>query len=104
MSTRVNRPLPVAPRRLALLRRVRAVALVVVAGWLLPALAWADNFVKFEGKAPEEIPAGKFIAGAYGFIWVAVLVYVVFVARGLARTNAEVAELRRKLDGGAPRA
>ena len=36
---------------------------------------------------------------AYGFIWVAVLAYVVYVARGLGQVNKEVDDLRRKLDG-----
>ncbi len=40
-----------------------------------------------------------FVGIAYGVIWLAVLVYVVSVARGLGRVNDEIAELRRKLDG-----
>ncbi len=35
---------------------------------------------------------------AYGFIWVAVFGYVVSVGRRLGRLNAELDELRRRLD------
>jgi CcmD family protein len=34
---------------------------------------------------------------AYGVIWLAVLVYVLAVARGLGRVNSELDELKRKL-------
>jgi len=76
---------------------------VVVAGLvLLPTTALAQVYEKVDAAQRQEIPAGKFVSAAYGFIWIAVLVYVVFVARGLARTNREIAELKRKLDD-APR-
>ncbi len=38
------------------------------------------------------------VALAYGFIWLAVFGYVVFVGRRLARLHAELDELRRRLD------
>jgi CcmD family protein len=44
------------------------------------------------------LPAPQFVAAAYGFIWVALLGYVFFVARGLSRTQAELAEMRRRVD------
>ncbi len=45
-------------------------------------------FVKVEGKGADEIPAVPFVGLAYGFIWIAILGYVLFVSRGLARTSA----------------
>ena len=39
-----------------------------------------------------------YVAGAYGFIWVAFLVYVVMVARRIGRVHDEIDELRRKLE------
>jgi CcmD family protein len=63
-----------------------------------PGTALAQEFQRVEGAARQEVPAGQFVGLAYGFIWVAVLVYVFFVARGLARTDKEIAELRRKVD------
>jgi CcmD family protein len=69
--------------------------------WLAPAMAMAQpsgDYEKFQGKAAEQISAGPFIAGAYGFIWAAVLVYVLALARKLARTRAEVDELQRRLE------
>jgi CcmD family protein len=38
------------------------------------------------------------VALAYGFIWAAVFGYVILVGRRLARTHAELAEVRRRLD------
>jgi CcmD family protein len=79
-------------------QRFRA-ALAALAGLvLLPATALAQVYEKVDTAQRQEIPAGKFVSAAYGFIWIAVLLYVVFVARGLARTNREIAELKRKLD------
>jgi CcmD family protein len=79
-------------------QRLRA-AVVAVAGLvLLPATALAQVYEKVDTAQRQEIPAGRFVSAAYGFIWIAVLVYVVFVARGLARTNHEIAELKRKVD------
>ena len=52
-------------------------------------------------QAPREgdqIPAVPFIGYAYGFIFVALLTYVLYVSRGLARVRGEIAELRRKLE------
>lgn len=74
------------------------VALVVLAA---PTLVWAqsEGYEPVADKDPTTIAANPFIAGAYGFIWLAVVVYVVVLARNLGKTKAEVAELRRKLDG-----
>ncbi|HXI61035.1 MAG TPA: CcmD family protein [Polyangia bacterium] len=77
-----------------------AAAALFLAVLLSPALAAAQEFQKVEGRLADEIPAVPFVGYAYGFIWVAVLAYVVYVARGLNRVNSEVDELRRKLDGG----
>jgi CcmD family protein len=65
---------------------------------LAPALASAQEFVKVEGKLGEDVPAGPFVGIAYGFIWIAILAYVVFVARGVARVRGDIEELRRKVD------
>jgi CcmD family protein len=42
-----------------------------------------------------------YVALAYGFIWVAVLVYVALVGRRVARIDAEIEDLRRRLKAGA---
>jgi CcmD family protein len=65
----------------------------------LPAAALAQQFEKVEGAARQEVPAVPFVGIAYAFIWIAVLVYVVVLARGLGRVRGELDELRRKLDG-----
>ncbi len=77
---------------------------------LAPAVARAQEFVKVEGAAREELPAGRFVAAAYAFIWIAVLGYLLVVARGLSRVRQDANQLRAKLDqatrtgGPAPRA
>ena len=68
--------------------------LVLLAG---PAVVLAQVFEKVEGAKREEIPAVPFVAIAYGFIWIAILAYVFVVARGVAKVDGEIAELRRKL-------
>ena len=73
----------------------RLTALAVLA-W--PALALAQEFQKVEGGPRQEVPAGPFVGIAYGFIWIAVLVYVFFLARSVGRVRREIAELRRKLE------
>jgi CcmD family protein len=94
-----------APRARRIVRRILVVlgpltALVLAA----PTIALAQEFQKVEGKVADNIPAVPFVGIAYGVIWLAVLVYVVVVGRGLARVNDELAELRRKVDGaGTPR-
>ena len=72
-------------------------ALLLPALW--PAVALAQEFQKVEGGPKQEVPAVPFVAVAYGFIWIAVLIYVLFVARALGRVRGEVEELRRKVQG-----
>ena len=87
-------------------------------GWLLtvgalaslalaPSLAVAQEFQKVNGPLREELPATPFVAAAYGFIWIALLAYVVLLARGIGRVRKDMAELRAKIveqaDRGGPR-
>ncbi len=50
--------------------------------------------------ARQRMDPNPYILGAYGFMWVAVLVYVVMVARGLGRARSELETLRRRVDSG----
>jgi CcmD family protein len=75
-------------------RTLLGVALVIAA----PALALAQEFQKVDGRLADEIPAVPFVGIAYGFIWIAVLGYVVYLARNLGRVKGEIEELRRKLE------
>ncbi len=74
------------------------IVLAACAALLIPAAVQAQEFVKVEGAPRQEIPAGPFVAAAYAFIWIAVLAYVVMLARGVARVRQETDELRAKLD------
>jgi CcmD family protein len=59
-------------------------------------LASAPAFA--QGQVRESIPAAPFLAGAYAFMWIAVLVYVALVARRLSRVQSDIDDLRRKID------
>jgi CcmD family protein len=55
------------------------------------------DFVPVDETAPEDrIPALPLIAGAYGFIWVALLGYVWSVGRRLQKVESELATLEAK--------
>jgi hypothetical protein len=45
----------------------------------------------------ETIPASKLVGAAYGFIWVALLVWVASVAARTRRVEEEIESLRQKL-------
>jgi CcmD family protein len=78
---------------------LRALRLALLLALLATATAFAaDEYVPVDEAARKATDPNPYIIGAYGFIWVAVLVYVVVVARGLGRAKAEVEELRKKLD------
>ncbi|HLK90731.1 MAG TPA: CcmD family protein [Polyangia bacterium] len=90
-------------------RKIRSSARALLAGalallcWLAPTLAAAQEFQKVSGAVREELPAGRFVAAAYGFIWIAVLLYVVSIARGLGRVRKDLGDLKSKLDRAGPR-
>jgi hypothetical protein len=75
--------------------------------WLAPALTVAQEFQKVNGPLREELPATPFVAAAYGFIWIALLAYVAWLARGVGRVRKDLAELRGRIseqaDRGGPR-
>ena len=72
------------------------IAAVVLVGGAGAALA--QQFEKVENLPRQELPAGRFVAIAYGIIWLAILAYVVYVASGIKRANDEIADLKRKVD------
>lgn len=45
----------------------------------------------------ESIPAGPLLAAAYGFVWLAVLGYVLLTGRGLRKVETDLAELDAKI-------
>lgn len=87
----------------ALKRTVARIATFCAAFLVVGAPAIAQTFEKVEGgRVRETIPAGPFLAGAYGFIWAAVIVYVVIIARRLARVQAELEDMRRRVERANP--
>jgi CcmD family protein len=51
----------------------------------------------------EQLPAAPLVAAAYGVAWAAVLVYVWFLWRRLARVERELADVARRMESGARR-
>ena len=80
------------------MKAVRRVLLVLALLALGPAQALAQEFEKVTGPLRQEIPAVPFVAAAYGIIWIAIVFYVFVVARGLARVDGEIADLKRRVD------
>jgi CcmD family protein len=78
--------------------RIATTAALVITWLATSPLALAQEYVKVDEAARENLPAPQFVAAAYGFIWVALLTYVLMVARGLARTRTEIEELRRRVE------
>lgn len=85
------------------MKAVRRVLLVLALLALGPAQALAQEFEKVTGPLRQEIPAVPFVAAAYGIIWIAILFYVFVIARGLARVDGEIADLKRRVDRQDPR-
>ena len=77
------------------------IAAVVLVGGSGAALA--QQFEKVENLPRQELPAGRFVAIAYGIIWLAIIAYVVYVASGIKRVDAEIADLKRKVDRQGPK-
>lgn len=80
------------------LARLLTFAPVIVLLQALPALA-QEGYEPVNEAARVKTDPNPFILGAYGFIWAAVLVYVVLVARGLGKAQGEVEALRRRVEG-----
>jgi len=62
------------------MKKILLVLAALAAVVALPTAALAQ-----ETAVRESIPAAPFLAGAYAFMWVAVLIYVALVARRLSR-------------------
>jgi CcmD family protein len=78
--------------------KLRSVLIAVIAFVTAPAIAFAQEFEKVKDMPTQNIPAGKFVVIAYSIIWLAILVYVLIMASGIRRVNAQLDDLKRKLD------
>lgn len=77
-----------------------AALLTIAAGLSISFAAIAQEFEKVPDGSREQIPATPFVGVAYGFIWIALLVYLLSIARGLSRVRKDLGDLRRRLDRG----
>lgn len=81
------------PFRARVLTGLAALATLVMGG-----VAHAQEYVKVDNVPREQLPAPQFVGAAYGFIMAAILVYVFVVARRLAKTRGDIAELRGRVE------
>jgi CcmD family protein len=72
--------------------------LALAAAVLLAPLTALAQYEPVNEAARVKTDPNPYILAAYGFMWVAVLVYVVMVARGLNRARGEIETLRRRVD------
>jgi CcmD family protein len=75
------------------------------AGWLVGAAAWAgqaqqqgfQSISDIPDAARETLPASPLVYVAYGFVWVALTVYVFLLWRKLAKVERELADVTTRL-------
>ena len=90
------------------------IALMFVLALCVPAMAQTqppppkpaaqDGFVPIDQLAPkEEMPAAPLVMAAYAVAWLVPFVYVLSVWRRLGKVEGEIAEVNRRLAGGARR-
>jgi hypothetical protein len=70
---------------------------VAVIGLGHPARGLAQTFEKFNESARDQLPSSPFVAGAYAFIWLALLTYVLVLARGLRSAQNDIQSLKRRV-------
>jgi hypothetical protein len=58
----------------------------------------ADEFEPLNEATRQRMDPNPYLLAAYGFIWAAVLIYVVMLARGMGRARADLEALQRRLD------
>lgn len=80
------------------IRNVISAAAALAVGALAAAPAVAQEYVKVENATREQLPAPQFVGAAYGFIWLALLGYVVLIGRSLGRTRTEIDELKGRVE------
>jgi CcmD family protein len=69
-----------------------------------PKPAAQDGFVPIDQLAPkEELPAAPLVMAAYAVAWIVPFVYVWSIWRRLNRVETELADVTRRLGGGARR-
>jgi hypothetical protein len=86
---------------LGLVGAARAQGQPAAAGATAAPVKDADGYEKVNGdmmQPGESIPAARLVGAAYGFIFAAVAVWVLTVARRTARLEDEVESLRKKLE------
>ena len=58
--------------------------------------------MKIADGSREQLSATPFVGLAYGFIWLAILLYVLYLARELSRVDRALTQLRCRLERPGP--
>jgi len=62
-----------------------------------PAEDRAATFQRVEGPVTEDVPGGPLLIGAYGIIWLLIMLYVLRIGLLQARTARDVTRLERSV-------
>jgi CcmD family protein len=91
-------------RALVLAALVLAASLPALAQPPQPPTPAQEGFVPLDQSPPDDVlPAAPLVIAAYAVAWVVILLYVWSVWRRLARVEQELAQVARRIDGGARR-
>jgi CcmD family protein len=87
------------------------VRLMIRAGVALVVLTLGLERLGAQGEAPEafqplkpgelaqeQLPAAPLVFGAYAFVWLALLIYVLFLWRRLAQVDRDLADVNARLE------
>ena len=93
-----NRVMSIFARAVGILVCVGVFAAVPLAAEQPPQPKQQDEFVPMSEVPPEDqLPAAPLLIAAYAFVWVAVLAYVISVARRLGAVQGELTRLEATL-------
>jgi CcmD family protein len=74
-----------------------ALTTVIVAAGAVVSAQGTQGFVPATDIAKESLPATPLVYGAYGFVWVALTLYVFLLWRRIGRVERELADVSTKL-------
>ena len=93
------------------MRRILFVLVLLIGPvWAEHSVAQTSQPPAHEGFVPvenlpnqEQLPAAPLVAAAYGVAWAAILIYVWFLWRRLARVERDLADVARRVNSGGGR-
>lgn len=62
-----------------------------------------SEYVPVTGGEQEQLPAAPLVIGAYGVVWLAVVLYLWSIWRRLSHVEREIAQVARRVESGGSR-